>query len=154
MKRLFIGLFALALMIGSGHAALAQATVTTYNTDVPVSFTLLNPCGESIAISGEVHVLVHQTTHGDGTYSYASHVNYQGVNGVGVESGDKYQTTSTTNATGSGTGAFNSSYADSFHLIGQGTTNDYLVHTTIHFTINDNGEFTAFVDNFKVECQG
>jgi hypothetical protein len=42
---------------------------------------------------------------------------------------------------------------NNFRIIGQGPGNNYLVHEVFHVTINANGEVTAYVDNFSIECK-
>jgi len=42
---------------------------------------------------------------------------------------------------------------NNFRIIGQGPGNNFLVHETFHFTINANGNVTAFVDHFSVDCK-
>jgi len=42
---------------------------------------------------------------------------------------------------------------NNFYMIGQEPNNNFKVHETFHFTINANGEVTAFADNFSVTCQ-
>jgi len=42
---------------------------------------------------------------------------------------------------------------NNFYMIGQGPGNNFKVHETYHYTIDANGELTAFVDNFSVTCK-
>jgi hypothetical protein len=44
-------------------------------------------------------------------------------------------------------------YVNNFRIIGQGPGNNYLIHNNFHYTINANGELTAWVDNFSAECK-
>ncbi|MBI4420235.1 MAG: hypothetical protein HY560_05360, partial [Gemmatimonadetes bacterium] len=48
---------------------------------------------------------------------------------------------------------FNTTYVNNFRIIGEGSGNNLLVHATSHITVNANGELTAVVDNFSVECR-
>lgn len=40
-----------------------------------------------------------------------------------------------------------------FHIIGQGTGNNFLRHEKFDITINAMGVVSAFVDNFSVDCR-
>ena len=48
---------------------------------------------------------------------------------------------------------YESTYINNFRIVGQGNGNNFLVHETYHVTVNANGEATAYVDNFRVECR-
>jgi len=68
--------------------------------------------------------------------------------------GDKYQATGITeDKITLGPLPVTSTFVNNFYMIGQGPRNNFKVHETFHFTINANGETTAFVDNFRVTCQ-
>ena len=41
-----------------------------------------------------------------------------------------------------------------FLLVSQSGTNNYVLHMTMHETVNANGVPTATVDNFSMDCQG
>jgi hypothetical protein len=41
-----------------------------------------------------------------------------------------------------------------FELISQGGFENYVLHMTMHETVNANGVPTATVDNFSMDCQG
>jgi hypothetical protein len=38
-------------------------------------------------------------------------------------------------------------------VVGQGRGNNFLLHHTLHVSVNSNGELTATIDNFWVECR-
>jgi hypothetical protein len=42
---------------------------------------------------------------------------------------------------------------NNFRIIGQGPGNNYLVHETMHFTINADGTTTVSFDNLTVDCK-
>ena len=44
-------------------------------------------------------------------------------------------------------------FINNFRIIGQGPGNNYLVHQTVHLTVNANGVVTASVSNSSVECK-
>jgi hypothetical protein len=47
-------------------------------------------------------------------------------------------------------GQANEMFINNFRIIGQGPVNNFLVHETLHFTINADGTVTVFHDNFSV----
>lgn len=50
-------------------------------------------------------------------------------------------------------GQYTTIFVNNFRIIGQGPGNNYLVHETMHITINANGEFVVQHDNISVECK-
>jgi hypothetical protein len=44
-------------------------------------------------------------------------------------------------------------FVNNFRIIGDGTGNNLLVHSTFHITVNAAGVLTAFVDGFRSECR-
>jgi hypothetical protein len=143
-----------------GSAGFAADTSTT-NLRVPIAVPFFVPCadggnGEIVDLSGTLHILVHTTTHPDGSVSIVSHVQPQGVKGVGQTTGDIYkgtgvtQTISTTKAGGL---PATSQIVCDFRLIGPGTGNNLLIHDTVHTTVNANGVVTASVEIESVDCK-
>jgi hypothetical protein len=130
----------------------AQAAVVT-NEDVPISVDIINPCtGETITLSGNLHLSFSVTNNGAGGFHLSEHQNFQGISGID-SSGVKYQAT----------GVFNSEFnvqageeytsASSYNLISQGAGDNVMGHTNFHYTVNPDGTVTAYVDNSNVECK-
>jgi hypothetical protein len=69
----------------------APASTVISNERIPISLTLLYTCGpeELVAYEGFVHVLVTGEDTENG-FEHKLHVNYQGVQGIGLTSGDRY----------------------------------------------------------------
>ncbi len=132
------------------------AFTSTVNLSVPTAFEVVAPCGgESVALSGDLHILIHQTVNGNNVV-LKTHVQPQGISGVGLVSGDSYHSTGVTQETVAGSfknGRFVDTFVNNFRIIGQGTGNNLLVHETFHLTVNANGDVTALVDNFSAECR-
>src|SRR5437867_7764207 len=161
--------FALAALAACDTAPTAPAanrdrasfSAVTSNSDItiPIDLFVFVPCanggaGELIEVSGPLHVLFHLTTSNTGRVSVYEHFQPQGVSGTGLVTGDKYQATGITEdkiTLGPLPATF--TFVNNFYMIGQGPRNNFKVHETFHFTINANGETTAFVDNFRVTCQ-
>ncbi|MFL6546069.1 MAG: hypothetical protein ACJ8LM_12940 [Candidatus Udaeobacter sp.] len=84
------------------------------------------------------------------------HFQPQGISGTGETTGVKYQATGITQESFKSSlqnGQANATYVNNFRIIGQGPGNNYLVHETLHFTINANGTTTVFHDNFSIDCK-
>ena len=156
-------LIALAIALGmigvsGAGSAQAKATVFTDNVQIPINLFVFVPCaaggaGEDVDLSGTLHVLFRTTFDSRGGFHSKFHFQPQGVSGTGLTTGDKYQATGVTQGTDNGKVGFESTFVNNFRIIGQGPGNNFLVHGNFHFTINANGEVTAFVDNFRVECK-
>ena len=156
-------LLAMALVLpGLLRTAPAQAEATTVTTQqkIEVGVLVFVPCanggaGEDVALSGNLHVLFHFTEDGSGGLHIQVHENPGGISGTGLVSGDKYR------AVGEIRDAFNVkppflaefSSVGNFRIIGEGPGNNFLVHETLHVTVNANGEVTAEVDILSVECK-
>lgn len=143
-----------------GLTAAAQAEVTT-NVKVPIApFTPFVPCanggaGELVDFTGDLHVLFSFTINANHV-SGKAHFQPQGVSGVGLVTGDKYQAAGVTQEHFEGNlinGQFTDTFVNNFRLIGKGPGNNFLVHENFHVTINANGDVTAFVDNFSIDCK-
>lgn len=152
-------LIALAVIAVSGAVpAQARATVFTDNFQEPIDIIVFVPCaaggaGEDVALSGTLHILFRTTFDNRGGFHTKFHFQPQGVSGTGLTTGDKYQATGVTQGTDNGKVGFESTFVNNFRVIGQGPGNNFLVHENFHITFNANGEVTAFVDNFRVECK-
>jgi len=159
-----IGALTVALgLAGMAHttAVLAKATTFTDNVRVPINISVFIPCaaggaGESVELSGTLHLLFEITVDSNGGVHMKTHAQPQGVRGVGLTTGDKYQGTGVTqdhSNFGSDGLPVTFTFVDNFRIIGQGPGNNFLVHQTFHVTVNANGKVTADVDNFSVECK-
>ena len=159
-----IGVLAVALgLAGLARTTpvLAKATTFTDNVRVPINISVFVPCaaggaGEIVDLSGPLHVLFHITVDNNGGVHIKTHAQPQGVRGVGQTTGDQYQGTGVTQDhfnVGSDGLPVTFTFVNNFRIIGQGPGNNSLVHETFHVTVNANGELTADVDNFRVECK-
>ena len=156
-----------SLPIGLGMAALGLAALVNSparaevveNLRVPVLGTFAVPCaadgaGDVVMVSGDLHVLTSVTIDQSGGGHFRFHTQPQGISGVSLTTGDKYQ------VTGGGDHSEDNfqfgreaTFIDTFQLIGQGPGNNLLLRETLHFTINANGTITALRDSTRVECK-
>ena len=138
-------------------AAHAEVTV---NESVPLDLAVFVPCandgaGEIVVLNGDLHVLASFQIN-ENNVSGKTHFQPQGVSGVGLATGDRYQGTGVTQGEFKSSlqnGQANSTSVNNFRIIGSGRGNNFLVHSTFHFTISAQGELTALADNFTVECR-
>ncbi len=138
--------------------ALAKATTFTDNVRVPTDLFVFVPCaangaGEFVYLTGPLHILFVTTIDDQGGFHSKYHFQPQGISGTGLTTGDKYQATGVTQGTFTGKVGFEETDVNNFKIIGQGPGNNFLVHENFHFTVNANGQVTAFVDNFSVKCK-
>ena len=137
-----------------------SAVTSQTNAEIPIDLFVFVPCanggaGEVIGVSGPLHFLFQVTISNTGNVLVDTHFQPQGVSGTGLMTGDKYQATGITRSTDTFSTPFpiTSTFVNNFYMIGQGPDNNFKVHETLHYTINANGELTAFADNFSVTCQ-
>ncbi len=77
------------------------AAASTENLSVPFTFSEFVPCanggaGEMVNLSGDLHILIHQTVSASGNIVTKFQGNPQGISGIGEITGDKYQATGVT----------------------------------------------------------
>jgi hypothetical protein len=145
---------ALTAAVGSA-SAMAEAP-TTVSFKFRIGVPAFVPCalggaGEEVETSGTAHMVIH-LAHDGITYG-VTHANYQGLSGTGLTSGDKYRAVSAeTDVTP--TAKFNVvTITEVIQFIGQGPNNNFRIYFLFHFTVNANGEGTASLNRFRVECQ-
>jgi hypothetical protein len=156
-----VRLACLAALVGALSAlaagtASAQAESLTVNEFIPFELTAVG-CGDEIEVTGTLHVLFHITFNPTGGVTAKEHFQPQGATGVGLISGATYQAVGETQDTMTDNGPgpqFEFTFVNNFKMISRGTTANFLVHDTIHLTVNNNGEVTAEVENSSEECRG
>jgi opacity protein-like surface antigen len=137
----------------------AAAAVEVNNT-TDISISVFIPCaaggaGETVDLSGPLHTLVSVTINNNNVSGY-THFQPQGITGTGETTGLKYQATGVTRESFSQSlqnGVATLTYVNNFRIIGQGPGNNYLIHETMHVTINADGTVTVSFDNFSASCR-
>ena len=155
MSRMMICLAAVLTMLVIPANAAVQVSDTT-----EISLSVFIPCaaggaGEVVDLSGPLHTLVSSTINGNDISGYF-HFQPQGISGIGESTGTKYHATGVTSESFKNSvqnGQANLAFVNNFRIIGQGPNNNYLVHETMHVTINADGSATVFHDDFSVECK-
>lgn len=145
------GLLAAALTF---FAFPAQGAVQT-NIKVPVSITVDISCaGETIELSGNLHILFLLTPDAGGGLLLKSHFQPQGISGFGLTTGVKYQATGETQEeTHFKALPFEDTFVNNFKIIGQGPGNNLLIHENFHIAVNGKGIVTVLHDNVSVSCK-
>jgi hypothetical protein len=144
----------LASMIVPANAAVQQNDTTEINLSVFI------PCaaggaGETVDLTGPLHTLITFTINGNNVSGFFQ-FQPQGISGTGETTGAKYQATGITQESFKNSlqnGQVNETFVNNFRIIGQGPGNNFLVHETLHFTINANGAVTVSHDNFSADCK-
>jgi hypothetical protein len=141
-------------------AATPSFAAVTANASVPDAISVFVPCanggaGEVVNASGDLHILSSFTVNANNV-SGDFHFQPQGISGTGSITGDKYQGTGVTQSNFDRSlqnGQFSQTFINNFRIIGQGPGNNFLVHQTLHITLNANGVVTAIVANTSTECK-
>jgi len=155
MPRMMVCLVAVLTILVVPANAAVQVNDTT-----DISLSVFIPCaasgaGETVDLSGPLHTLISSTVNGNNVRGYF-HFQPQGINGIGESTGATYHATGVTAESFKGSlqnGQFSFTFVNNFMIIGQGPGNNFLVHETMHATINADGTATVFHDNFSVDCK-
>jgi hypothetical protein len=144
----------LAILVAPANAAVGV------NDQTDIFLTVFIPCadggvGEVVDLSGALHTLISSSINGNNV-SGKFHFQPQGISGTGETTGAKYQATGVTqysfkSSLQNGQASF--TFVNNFRIIGQGPGNNFLMHESLHFTINADGTMTVFHDNFSVDCK-
>ena len=145
----------LVLPLLAGVQAQNPATQTTY----PITETVTNPCnGDTVTLTGEGHAVMRMEFDSTGGFHLVDVSNTMGpLQGVGFPSGAAYKSNQTVNTTANDNGQtpqVELTMVMSEVLISQGPQPNFVVHMTVHFTVNSNGVPTAAVNNVKIDCTG
>lgn len=148
-----------AMLLALAFVTPAHAAVEV-NTRQTISLSVFVTCaaggaGELVDLSGTLHTLMTFAINKNNVAGYF-HFQPQGISGIGETTGDKYQATGVTMESFAGSfhnGQFNQTFVNNFRIIGQGPGNNFLVHETMHITVDANGSVTVFHDDFSAACK-
>jgi len=138
----------------------AEAMTSTSLMTVPVDFFIAVPClaGELVHLTGGEEARMHVTLDGAGGAHVDSSIRLDGVQGVGLTTGRRYQALgslrSSFNAQDGGTGVITSTFVLNLPLIGQGNAPNFTAHETAHVTIGSDGRTVVNVDHMSADCRG
>src|SRR4051812_26788386 len=148
----------MTMMVVGTLPALAAAGTFTTSTSFPFDIVVFVSCanggaGGDVGVSGTVHDLFHVTFDNVGGLHIKALDNPQGISGVGLTTGAKYQATGGTQSEFNAKVGLEETDVNNFRIIGQGPGNNFLVHDNFHVTVNANGTITAVHDNFSIDCK-
>jgi hypothetical protein len=143
-----------ALSLGMRPAAAANVVNVTFH--VPASVQI-NPCfpADVVNLSGDIHVVITTTADSDGGYHVVNQLNSQ-LSGASITTGTKYVNNENKSEEWYARPPFPAIHTQTydFVLISQSNTDNYVLHATMHETVNAQGIPTATVDNYSMGCQG
>jgi hypothetical protein len=146
----------LIVLLAQTKPAFAEASTLTTIATASLGSVRYYPCaGEYIELSGDYMALFHVTFDPrGGTHGFGQNIS-QGIHGSGLQSGTLFVASDSDRRMTSIFGApgFETTYVDTFRLIGQGQVPDLLVHVTTHLTYAPDQGFTARVENVTSECK-
>lgn len=136
----------------------ARAEVV-FNDLVPFSQVVVINCDgtttDVVDLSGELHILVSQTTNNNIVRMKTQYVP-RNVTGTGTISGATYRgvglTTDTSTVVFDGPTVL--TFVNNFYIIGQDGGTRYLVHQVFHTTIDADGNVVVDHDNAFISCPG
>jgi hypothetical protein len=145
----------LVVAAGFHRPALAE-NVTNTTIHVPASVQT-NPCfpTDVVNLSGDIHIVITTTADSAGGYRVNNHLNSQ-LSGLSITTGTKYVNSENKDDEWYARPPFPAIHTHTydFLLLSQSNTPNYVLHMTMHETVNANGVPTATVDKFSMDCQG
>ena len=156
-QRTWIGLaVVLGVLVLVGIPGPAGAEVTQ-NVKVPMAFGAANPCtGDVLLLQGVHHRVSSTTQDGNGGFHIRNHSNYQGWTAeviYGPNAGAQYRASNSANDTFNLKVGENHTAVQHISLIGRGQAPNVRVEFHWHYTINANGDLTAYVYNMETTCK-
>ena len=117
------------------------------------AFVFIPKTGDVVHLSGPLHIVLEETVDSSGGVHIKEHFQPQGVSGVDLTTGAKYQATGGTQVQDivTSNGATKFDLVNNFKIIGQGPDNNFTVHENLHFQVNANGDLTATVNNVTID---
>jgi hypothetical protein len=144
-------------VLGIGIQSAGAANVTNTTIHVPSSVQT-NPCVppvDVVNLSGDIHIVITTTADSGGGYRVNNHLNSL-LSGASITTGTKYVNSENQEDEWYARPPFPTIHTHTydFLLVSQSNTPNYVVHMTMHETVNAQGVPTATVDKFSMSCQG
>jgi len=156
-RRLFLALpalAALALTMASARPASAQTTGVVHSQSyLPIIRGVTNPCtGTGVALTGILHFTSQSTLNSSGVFHLVAHQDAQ-LTGTDNQ-GNAYRGNLTDNFVLDGQVGVEQTRSITIPVIGNGVAPNFLVHFTLHLTVNADGTVTGVVTETTTTCQG
>ena len=143
-------------VLGIGIQSATAANVVNVTIHVPGQVEI-NPCYpvDGVNLSGDIHIVITTTTDSAGGYRVNNHLNTQ-LSGASITTGTKYVNSENKENEWYARPPFPAIHTQTydFLLVSQSNTPNYVLHMTMHETVNAQGVPTATVDRFSMDCQG
>lgn len=157
MKNLTSALTAMAVGLGlfaatSARAAIEENSFIDYTGDMVYYPCVNGGDGEMVMFEGSVHMLITLTYDRSGGFHGKMFSQAQGLQAVGLSTGENYQAAGAYMAQWNGRIGETYTYSNIFRLIGQGTGIVFVVQEFYHITVSANGEVAVEHDSSNVEC--
>ena len=163
VRRVLVAMMAVGVVM-AGLAVSSTASARTAPDNKPVNVTIKipadvrpNPCspGDVIVLSGRLHILIFTREDGAGGYHVTNQVQLHGA-GSSLVTNVRYrghdQDSHSFHAGAPFPVTDTMTYSTGLH--GAGPTDDFVMHVTVHTTVNANGDATATPSNVRLECVG
>lgn len=136
----------------------SHTIVETSVESIPFDRTFYVPCanggdGEEVQLKGTIRI-GHHVVRNKNRVTLTNTSNFQGVSGVGLTTGDKYQASSSQPGTLTGSmqnGQFTAFYIEPIRIVSKNVT--YKVNYKFHVTINAGGIYTAYISEETESCR-
>ena len=136
----------------------SSADVTSSEELVPYDQILFVPCaagglGEEVALSGSLKI-VEQIVYNNHGFTLNYHVIAQGITGVGLSTGEKFQSSGGIKSTITGEfgedGQYSRVFTQQLRIVGQNTVFKVVYKTKI--TVTPDGKITTTIQDEKIDC--
>lgn len=136
----------------------SAANVSSSEELVPYGRTLFVPCGnggagEEVTLTGSLKI-VEQIIYNDRGFTFNYHVIAQGITGVGLSTGEKFEASGGNKGTITGEfgeeGQYTRVFMEQLRIIGQNSVFKVLYKTKI--TITPDGKITTSIEEETVDC--
>lgn len=139
------------LLVLVAPSLFAQASTIMTNQRVEFDFLVTTCEGEPVVFLGEAHILQQATGNENGGHSFV-HINFS-LQGESA-SGTRYIANEQLNGIEVSNEASVFQNSGRLNAISQGPEDNLHVDTTIHTTVNANGEVTNTTFEFETDCNG
>jgi len=151
---LFLAIPALAALVALARPASAQTTGVVHSQSyLPIIRGVTNPCtGTGVSLTGIDHFTSQSTLNSSGVFHLVAH--QDGLFTGADSQGNEYTANLTDNFVLNGQVGVEQTRSITLPVVGNGAVPNFLVHFTLHFTVNADGTVTAMVTETTTTCQG
>jgi hypothetical protein len=157
MRRAAAILFTASFLVAAtGSSALASTEPYTVVGKIALDGTVIaDICtGEDVVLAGDYLWEVHGTVTETGPYHAHYVIAYQGVEGTGQTTSDRYRFAGASQQAYDWNGAEQYTLISQIRLVSPGSASDLVITFHVHFTTNANGEVTTDSYELTTECYG